>query len=64
MASSWETIVVAGKSMDVYLSIPDQPGPFSAVVVSHHGGGVDQFIRETTDRLASEGYAAPLRAPL
>ena len=61
MTSSWETIVVDGQSMDVYLSMPDQPGPFPAVVVSHHGGGVDQFIRETTDRLAAEGYvvAAP-----
>ena len=58
MASSWETIVVGGQSMDVYLSLPDQPGPFPAVVVSQHGGGVAQFIREVADRLAAEGYAA------
>lgn len=58
MASSWETIDVQGRSMDVYLTMPDRPGPFPAVVVSQHGGGVDQFIRDMADRLAAEGYAA------
>lgn len=58
MASSWETVVVDGQEMEVYLSRPDGPGPFPAVIVSQHGGGVDQFIREMSDRLAAEGYAA------
>ena len=58
MASSWETVVVDGQAMDVYFSKPDGPGPYPAVIVSQHGGGVDQFIREMSDRLAAEGYAA------
>ena len=58
MSSSWEVINVDGQDMDVYLTMPDSSGPFPAVVVSQHGGGVDQFIRETADRLAAEGYAA------
>jgi carboxymethylenebutenolidase len=44
--------------MDIYVSLPDGDGPFPAVVVSQHGGGVDQFIRDIADRLAGEGYAA------
>jgi len=61
MASFWEHIQVDGSSLDVYVSVPDGLGPFPAVVISHHGGGVDQFIQETTDRLSGEGYvvAAP-----
>ena len=45
MSSSWESVAVNGRSMDLYLSLPDGPGPFPAVVVGQHGGGVDQFIR-------------------
>ena len=55
---SWESIQVDGQDMDLYLSLPGVSGPFPAVVVSQHGGGVDQFIRDMTDRLAAEGYAA------
>ena len=58
MASSWESIAVNGQDMDLYLSLPDGSGPFPAVVVSQHGGGVDQFIRDMSDRLAAEGYVA------
>ena len=58
MASSWETVIVDGRDMEVSFSKPDQPGPFPAVIVSQHGGGVDQFIQEMSDRLAAEGYAA------
>ena len=58
MASSWESVTVDDQSMDLYLSLPDGSGPFPAVVVAQHGGGVDQFIRDMADRLATEGYAA------
>jgi carboxymethylenebutenolidase len=44
--------------MDLYVSMPGGSGRFPAVVVSQHGGGVDQFIRDMADRLAAEGYAA------
>ena len=58
MASSWESVAVDGQGMDLYLSLPDGSGPFPAVVVSQHGAGVDQFIRDMADRLAAEGYVA------
>ncbi len=58
MASSWETLQVNGTDMRAYLSLPDGAGPFPGVVVSQHGGGVDQFIRDISDRLAGAGYAA------
>ena len=39
--------------MHVYASVPSGRGggPFPAVIVSQHGGGVDQFIRDMTDKL-------------
>lgn len=58
MASSWERVSVNGLDMGLYLSLPPGAGHFPAVVVSHHGGGVDQFIRDIADRLAAEGYVA------
>ena len=58
MASFWESVEVDGHDMDLYASVPSGTGPFPAVVVSQHGGGLDQFIRDMADRLAEAGYAA------
>lgn len=60
MASFWEKIQVDGQDMDVYASVPSGSGggPFPAVIVSQHGGGVDQFIRDMADKLAEAGFAA------
>ena len=54
----WENVEVDGGDMRMYVSIPSGPGPFPAVVVIHHGAGVDQFSRDMTDKLAADGYAA------
>ena len=61
MGSFWERVRVAGEDMKVYVSVPDGRGPFPAVVVIQHQGGVDEFIEEMTERMASAGYvgAAP-----
>ena len=61
MASSWEQIKVDNNPMRLYLSVPDGPGPFPAVVVIQHQGGVDEFVQDMTKRIASGGYvgAAP-----
>lgn len=61
MKSFWEEINVEGKSMRLYASRPDGPGPFPAVVVIQHQGGVDAFVQEMTRRTAEAGYfgAAP-----
>ena len=58
MASFWETIPVGGLDMHAYASVPSGGGPFPAVIVSQHGGGVDQFIRDIADKLAEAGFAA------
>lgn len=58
MASFWGKVPVGGVEMDVYASLPDGSGPFPAVVVAQHASGVDKFIQDVTDRLASAGYAA------
>ena len=58
MPAFWETIQVGGLDMHAYASVPNGSGPFPAVIVSQHGGGVDQFIRDMCDKLAQEGFAA------
>ena len=44
--------------MRLYVSVPSGTGPFPAVVVIQHQGGVDDFMEEMTQRVASAGYAA------
>jgi carboxymethylenebutenolidase len=58
MASFWESIKVDGADMRLYVSVPSGTGPFPAVVVIQHQGGVDDFMEEMTQRVASAGYAA------
>jgi carboxymethylenebutenolidase len=58
MPSFWEKLQVDGQEMEVYASVPSGSGPFSAIVVAQHGGGVDKFIQTMCDRFAGEGYAA------
>ena len=58
MPSSWHRIKVDGQDMDIYHTMPVGFGPFPGVVVSHHGGGIDQFIKGIADKLEAEGYAA------
>jgi carboxymethylenebutenolidase len=58
MPSFWESIKVDGADMRLYVSVPSGSGPFPAVVVIQHQGGVDDFMEEMTQRVASAGYAA------
>jgi carboxymethylenebutenolidase len=58
MPSFWESIQVDGADMRLYVSVPGGTGPFPAVVVIQHQGGVDDFIEEMTQRVANAGYAA------
>jgi carboxymethylenebutenolidase len=57
MASRWESTEVNGEDMKLYLSMPEGDGPCPAVVVIHHGSGLDQFSQYMADRLAAAGYA-------
>jgi carboxymethylenebutenolidase len=58
MPSFWENLKVDGQDMRMYTSVPRGSGPFPAIVVAQHGGGVDTFIQSICDRLAGDGYAA------
>lgn len=56
MASRWEEIKVDNNPMKLYVSHPDGAGPFPAVVVIQHQGGVDKFMEEMTEKVAAAGY--------
>ena len=58
IASSWQEVAVAGSTMRMHVSAPSDSGPFAAVVVIQHQGGVDEFVQHTTRRLAAAGYVA------
>lgn len=45
-------------SIDAYLAMPDQPGKFPGVIVIQEIFGVNDHIRDITQRLAKEGYVA------
>ena len=56
-----ETISVTGHGGDEirgYLARPLGPGPYPAVVVTHHAPGWDVSTKEIVRRFASEGYLA------
>ena len=53
----WHEVDVQGSRMRCYLAMPEaSPGP--GVLVCMHGPGVDAFVRDVCDRLASHGIAA------
>lgn len=56
MGSRWDDVTVDGARMGCYVSAPEGGGPYPAVVVIQHAGGVDAFIQGMTDRFAAEGY--------
>ncbi len=56
MTGRWDSVAVGGETMRCYVSTPGGAGPFPAVVVIQHAGGVDDFIQAMTDRLAAAGY--------
>jgi carboxymethylenebutenolidase len=42
--------------MRCYVAEPDGTGPFPAVIVIQHAGGVDEFVRSMTERIAEAGF--------
>ena len=61
MTVRWETTNVGGKTMRLYMGVPDRPAGRPGIVVAQHAGGVDAFIQDVVHRLHREGYmvAAP-----
>lgn len=60
MTARWETTKVDGKEMRLYVGVPQRKGPLPAVVVAHHGPGLDQTMEDAVQRLHREGYAVAL----
>ena len=58
MTVRWETIQVEGKTMRIYLGVPDRPGPHPGIIVAQHAGGVDAQIQDAVHRLHREGCVA------
>ena len=56
--SSWQEVACDGSIMRLHVSAPAGAGPFPALVVAQHQGGVDEFIQSMTQRLAGAGYVA------
>lgn len=50
--------VADGTQMRAYLAQPSGAGKFPGILVFQEAFGVDKHIRDVTERLASEGYAA------
>ena len=58
MPSRFDTVSVGGQPMQLYIGVPDGPGPFPGVVVMFHRAGIDAFTKDRVDRLARAGYVA------
>jgi carboxymethylenebutenolidase len=58
MPSRWDTVSADDGSMRCYVSTPEGTGPFPAVIVIQHAGGVDEFVRGRADRLAEARFLA------
>lgn len=56
MKNSWETISVDNSLMGLYLSQPDGPGPYPAIIVAQNQDGVRDFTQAMTRRVAEAGY--------
>lgn len=57
-SSSWQQTESDRSAMRMHVSAPEGPGPFAAMVVIQHQGGVDEFVQNMTKRLAGAGYVA------
>ncbi len=58
MALSWENTKVDGEAMRLYVGLPVGSGPFPALVVIQHQGGVDEFVQDMVKKATSAGYVS------
>ena len=58
MALSWENTKVDGEAMRLFVGLPDGSGPFPALVVIQHQGGVDEFVQDMVKKATSAGYVS------
>ncbi|MDH5536462.1 MAG: dienelactone hydrolase family protein, partial [Betaproteobacteria bacterium] len=58
MSVRWETIQVDNQPMRVYMGLPDGAAKRPAILVAHHGAGVDGFVQDVVNRLFRADYVA------
>lgn len=51
-------VEVDGNPVNLVAASPPGEGPFPAVLITIHGGGIDDFEFDLADKLATEGYIA------
>jgi carboxymethylenebutenolidase len=56
--AQWDQMAVDGSPMRLYVGMPSLGRAFPAVIVIHHGPGVDKFIEDRVENLAQQGYLA------
>ncbi|MGH6801329.1 MAG: dienelactone hydrolase family protein, partial [Methylocella sp.] len=56
--SSWQQTDSDNSTMRIHVSTPEGAGPFPALAVIQHQGGVEEFIQGMTAQLAQDGYLA------
>jgi carboxymethylenebutenolidase len=56
MSGRWDTVSTGDGEMRCYVAVPSGAGPFPGVIAIQHAGGVDDFVRSMTDRLAEAGF--------
>jgi carboxymethylenebutenolidase len=55
MPGRWDNVTSDGKEMRTYVTTPGST-PAPVVIVIQHAGGVDEFVRTMTDRVAEAGF--------
>ena len=58
VSSRWVEVNNGDLAIDAYLAMPEAEGTYPAVIVIQEIFGVNQHIREITEKLAGEGYVA------
>lgn len=56
--AQWDRMDVDGSPMRLYVGMPSLGRAFPAVIVIHHGPGVEKFIEDRVENLARQGYLA------
>ena len=50
--AQWDRLDVDGSPMRLFVGMPSLGRAFPAVIVAHHGPGVDKFIEDRVEHLA------------
>jgi carboxymethylenebutenolidase len=58
MPVRWDSVSVSGKSMRVYIGVPEGEPRRVGILIAQHGPGLDAFIQDVVHRLFRAGYIA------